>query len=304
MNRFYSKLLCITTISFASIAATDSFDSPFTFWDGTVLTTAGTIWEGVDNTTNAVSVSSGNGPNGELWIVVNNNFSSSNPQNDPPFSAPFLYFNASGEFSLTVQIDPTSPDADFENLGIAILADATSVAQVVSIFNDAAGSSSRFRGFDQGNGIGQFTDSVMYPWLRIERVAGLLIGYGSNDGAVWVELGTLSDFTQDTVQVGLFAASANTDGDFIGKFDNFAYRTIPPCPGDIANDFGTAGNRDRQISFGDFLALLGLIGPCDGGVPGCTGDIADDFGTLGQEDGQVSFGDFLALLGVIGPCPQ
>jgi hypothetical protein len=32
------------------------------------------------------------------------------------------------------------------------------------------------------------------------------------------------------------------------------------------------------------------------------GDIADDFGTIGG-DGLVSFGDFLALLGLIGPCP-
>ncbi len=34
----------------------------------------------------------------------------------------------------------------------------------------------------------------------------------------------------------------------------------------------------------------------------CTGDIADDFGFIGP-DGMVSFGDFLALLGLIGPCP-
>jgi glucose/arabinose dehydrogenase len=73
-----------------------------------------------------------------------------------------------------------------------------------------------------------------------------------------------------------------------------------PCTGDIADDFGTLG-ADDQVSFGDFLALLGLIGSCAGGTPGCTGDIADDFGTLGG-DGQVSFGDFLALLGLIGPC--
>ena len=31
------------------------------------------------------------------------------------------------------------------------------------------------------------------------------------------------------------------------------------------------------------------------------GDIADEFGTLSL-DGQVSFGDFLALLGLVGPC--
>jgi endonuclease I len=73
------------------------------------------------------------------------------------------------------------------------------------------------------------------------------------------------------------------------------------CVGDIADDFGTLTS-DGQVSFGDFLALLGLIGPCAGGTPGCVGDIADDFGTL-DSDGQVSFGDFLALLGLIGPCP-
>ncbi len=74
------------------------------------------------------------------------------------------------------------------------------------------------------------------------------------------------------------------------------------CPGDIADDFGTIG-ADGMVSFGDFLAMLGLIGPCPGMTPGCTGDIADDFGTLNGGDGMVSFGDFLALLGLIGPCP-
>ncbi len=75
-----------------------------------------------------------------------------------------------------------------------------------------------------------------------------------------------------------------------------------PCLGDIADDFGTLG-ADGMVSFGDFLAMLGLIGPCGPGTPNpdCTGDIADDFGTLG-EDSMVSFGDFLALLGLIGPC--
>ncbi len=74
------------------------------------------------------------------------------------------------------------------------------------------------------------------------------------------------------------------------------------CPGDIADDFGTLGG-DGMVSFGDFLALLGLVGPCPGGTPGCPGDIADDFGTLNGGDGMVSFGDFLALLGLVGPCP-
>jgi len=74
------------------------------------------------------------------------------------------------------------------------------------------------------------------------------------------------------------------------------------CSGDIADDFGTLGVTDGQVSFGDFLALLGLVGPCADGQAGCPGDIADDFGIL-NPDGMISFGDFLAMLGRVGPCP-
>ncbi len=74
-----------------------------------------------------------------------------------------------------------------------------------------------------------------------------------------------------------------------------------PCPADIADDFGFAGG-DDQVSFGDFLFALTVLGPCPGGAPGCDFDIADDFGFAGP-DGQVSFGDFLFALSVLGPCP-
>ena len=73
------------------------------------------------------------------------------------------------------------------------------------------------------------------------------------------------------------------------------------CPGDVADDFGFEG-ADGQVSFGDFLFALTILGPCPGGTPGCAFDIADDFGFEGA-DGQVSFGDFLFALTVLGPCP-
>ncbi len=102
-----------------------------------------------------------------------------------------------------------------------------------------------------------------------------------------------------TIDSGVIAvgASVNLASNPVYVFD----LNSSPCPGDIADDFGTLG-ADGMVGFGDFLALLGLVGPCPGGVPGCDGDIADDFGTLGS-DGMVSFGDFLALLGLVGPCP-
>ncbi len=106
-----------------------------------------------------------------------------------------------------------------------------------------------------------------------------------------------------TGSTALVAADQNDDdGSASGSAYVFDLAAPPPCPGDIADDFGTIG-ADGMVSFGDFLALLGLVGPCPGGTPGCTGDIADDFGTLNGGDGMVSFGDFLALLGLIGPCP-
>ena len=51
----------------------------------------------------------------------------------------------------------------------------------------------------------------------------------------------------------------------------------------------------------NILGLVFIPADCGGG-PACPGDIADDFGVLGA-DGMVSFGDFLALLGLVGPCP-
>jgi hypothetical protein len=143
---------------------------------------------------------------------------------------------------------------------------------------------------------------------------------GVNFTQIFQDLGTLtSTFTQQQAFAGAaldnaanaiirFTIDGTTSTNGNNRFDNIVLRgdvfdgTGPVCVGDIADDFGTLGVPDDQVTFGDFLALLGLIGPCPG-APGCVGDIADDFGTLGSIDGQVSFGDFLALLGLIGPCP-
>jgi hypothetical protein len=128
--------------------------------------------------------------------------------------------------------------------------------------------------------------NILYAALYTGGGNGSYGTWDTSTGA-WTEILALASFPDPTPN---------------GRELEIAIRSLSaPCVGDIADDFGTLG-ADDQVSFGDFLALLGLIGPCPGGSPGCTGDIADDFGTLGG-DGQVSFGDFLALLGLIGPCP-
>jgi formylglycine-generating enzyme len=113
--------------------------------------------------------------------------------------------------------------------------------------------------------------------------------------------GSFSDTDAQTESIRPVFSNPTVESSTVGfRVAQISGPGTPGCVGDIADDFGSLGT-DDQVSFGDFLALLGLIGPCPGG-PGCVGDIADDFGTLGT-DGQVSFGDFLALLGLIGQCP-
>ncbi len=124
--------------------------------------------------------------------------------------------------------------------------------------------------------------------------------FGNADRAAGDQFGISAASDGSTLVI---PATGNDDGaPQNGSVHVFDLVCTLPCPGDIADDFGTIG-ADGMVSFGDFLALLGLIGPCPGGTPGCVGDIADDFGTLNGGDGMVSFGDFLALLGLIGPCP-
>ncbi len=270
--------MCVALLA-ASVSAraqlTDPFDSPFTYWDGVTVNVTGSIWNGLANTANASRVSAGNGPSGLLLIEANGNSSSSNPQNEPPFSAPFLYINATADFVASVQVDPTSCDADFENLGIAILSGPTTVAQVLSIFNMTAGSSTRFRGFDAGEVSGQFTDTTLYTWLRIERVGSLLRGYASHDGAAWIRLGILNDFLPSDVQVGLFAASANTLGAFAAPFDNFMF--TPLCPGDYNRTGGPADVLDFLDFMDDFGGCLGVPVPCGAfGDPDVNGDTIVD----------------------------
>ncbi len=145
-----------------------------------------------------------------------------------------------------------------------------------------------------GSSITPVTKTLVYQGTHT-NLEGLCRGPAlNNDG--WAMLGVVDNgdpFSENTIVVFRLDGLGDTGG----------------CLGDIADDFGSLpplGGPDGMVSFGDFLALLGLIGPCPGAQPGCLGDIADDFGSLpplGGPDGMVSFGDFLALLGLIGVCP-
>ncbi len=136
------------------------------------------------------------------------------------------------------------------------------------------------------------TDSFFDFSFDVTAEVAAIIGNGGDWVGLWVDPTSDPSFPNilnASEDVAVLTIDASTSGG---------------CLGDIADDNGTLGASDGQVSFGDFLASLGLLGPCGPatGNPDCTGDNADDNGTPGG-DGQVSFGDFLFLLGVLGPCP-
>lgn len=177
-----------------------------------------------------------------------------------------------------------------------------------------------FVGNESANGFAGWFDAAGPTQIASGIVLEGTLDLVSELGAVpeVIHLAALSYQTMDggslvpSLQVPM---SLDGDGDVqIAEYAAIRVCAIDPdrdcCPGDIADDFGftatDGGGPDGVVDFGDFVALLGLIGPCDSGSSGCLGDIADDFGFTaidgGGPDGVVDFGDFVALLGLIGPC--
>ncbi len=137
------------------------------------------------------------------------------------------------------------------------------------------------------------------PFFLGENAVVIADGSSPEDTWSYAELTAIAPASAVEARVAiLFQQPASNPG---GAVFVDSVTLLQACAGDIADDFGTIGP-DGMVSFGDFLALLGFLGPCPGMAPACTGDIADDFGTTGP-DGMISFGDFLALLGLVGPCP-
>lgn len=144
-------------------------------------------------------------------------------------------------------------------------------------------------------------------WLALTDASNALTSWGYL--TTITSLAVFNDGNGPALYAGGYFLCAN--GQRIDRIAKLTELNRPYCIGDIADAFGLTkiegGGPDGSVDFGDFVALLGLIGPCPSGKPGCLGDIADGFGlasnTCFEQDGMVDFGDFVALLGLIGPCP-
>lgn len=86
-----------------------------------------------------------------------------------------------------------------------------------------------------------------------------------------------SDDLFDAVVIGDPLYNVRLDADLDGivdSADEAAVRSVL-LPADLTGDW--------NVDFDDYLMILGLVGTCPGSVPGCPGDIADDFGTPGGD---------------------
>jgi hypothetical protein len=204
----------------------------------------------------------------------------------------------------TALVGATDNDDNGSNSGSAYVFDVTTGQELFKLTASDAAAGDRFgssvgiagtKAVIGARGNGGVGAAYVFDTTTGQEVTKLT----ASDSAAGDNFGWSVGIDGDSVIAG--AISDDDAGTSSGSAYVFDLTAAPECPGDIADDFGTIG-ADGMVSFGDFLALLGLVGPCPGMTPGCDGDIADDFGTIGP-DGMVSFGDFLALLGLVGPCP-
>ncbi len=214
-----------------------------------------------------------------------------------------------GVFELvTVYGAPTDPNGDgFQDI------DITGFAMTPGDFNDGSTAGiTQFRfvrgdfNFDQTVDAADRARIMADLGQDLDRTTPCLDDMGMPNGfTCYFYEGRMANGLMAMMNMDTADGTGGTNASFVTQsdLDTWDAEFGLPCIGDIADDFGTLNSGDAMVSFGDFLALLGLIGPCPGGSPGCTGDIADDFGTLNGGDAMISFGDFLALLGLIGPCP-
>ncbi len=111
-----------------------------------------------------------------------------------------------------------------------------------------------------------FTDSD----VTITNSDGQPVGFdASGSGSQFMIIGLAEPLSGNSYTVIIadtltsVATGQPLDGDNDGVAGTNAVLTFThACAGDIADDFGTPGS-DGMVSFGDFLALLGLIGPCE-----------------------------------------
>ena len=211
----------------SQITVSDPFTTQHTYWNGTSVNVAGTIWDGMLNTQNATAVTADIAQAWRLVLAMNTNSSRS----DPTYSATTLYLDVAGDFDARVQIPSFQANENFENQGIVADAGQQDLLEVLNIINNSG--LSRFRGYTNGLQTNFVQINDQQSWLRLTREGDSFQGFYGSDGAAWTAYGaavTRTDLAGVSLRVGLFAATTNTSGNFQAEFDNFSIVVVPePC---------------------------------------------------------------------------
>ena len=241
-------LLSLSGPAMAATTFTDNFNTAHNYSGGNVT---GTIWNGVVNAGNAVTLNSSTATAGQLRIAAANAVG----WDAGVYSAPFLYKNVTGDFDARVQV--TAMTTGNYNVGalMARLGNSSDDGTTGEDFMMVA--SNKFGTVDiQGRSLNDATKldsngtSALdgFPrWLRLTRTSNTFNIYYGTDGTNWTGVnwgGTVGanaglnlvreDLNGRPLQVGLWQGSFTTSGN-TADFDNFSITVIPePSTGLLA----------------------------------------------------------------------
>ena len=204
--------------------ASDSFDTPHVYWNGSEVNVSNTIWSGMQGTANAEYADANDTNTGELTIRKN---STNNAGSSAPLDSAGLYIDVTGDFVVQVEMPGVSSldSIPFRTHSLAAwTADQTKAIHLDNILGTT--NTRRFRDLVGGD---DFADSGggTDGWFRLERIGDSFNGYWATDGCNWTLLHTIDtsgDPYGDTLRVGLATWNASSSA-FGARFDNFSLLT-------------------------------------------------------------------------------
>ena len=226
---------------------TDNLDTVHNYSGGNV---AGTIWNGVVNAGNAVTLNSSTATAGQLRIAAANAVGWDAGFNN----APFLYKSVAGDFDARVQVTAMTTGNYNVSALMARLGNSSADGTAGEDFMQVA--SNQFNPFwIQGRSVDDTTkldssgpSGLAFPrWLRLTRTSNTFNIYYGTDGTNWTGINwggvvganigldlMRNDLNGLPLQVGLWQGSFSSSGQ-TADFDNFSLTMIPePSAGLLA----------------------------------------------------------------------
>ena len=196
----------------------DNFDTDKTYWDGATVDVSGTVWDGVQGTSEGfVSRIDANQTNsGQLALQITD--TASNGTSGSPFDVAALYQDVTGNFDVKVEMPVVPPETAYLSHALGAW-NGGDLTQAVHIDNlRGTGNDLRFR---DSVGPDEFplTDGPA-QWIRLQRTGNIFTGYFGPDGTNWTKIGDIDRDYGATLRVGVSAWNFNAEP-FTAVFDNY-----------------------------------------------------------------------------------